>query len=265
MTIFTREMKAHRKSLLLWCLGIFFMVVAGMGKYSYYYESGQSVNELVSTIPKSLRAILGFGDFDLSKASGFYGMLFLYLLVMATIHATMLGAEIIAKEERDKTTEFLLVKPVSRSQIITSKLLAGMANISILNIVTLVLSIAIVGQYSHGEAITNEIVTLMVGMFILQTMFLFIGTGIASMSKKPKISASIATSVLLLTFILSIIIDMNNKLTGLKYLTPFKYFETADLIYSKQLDTLYVVLSSVIITVFLVMTYVFFNKRDMNV
>ena len=35
---------------------------------------------------------------------------FFILLLMATIHAAMLGATIIAKEERDKTSEFLFVK-----------------------------------------------------------------------------------------------------------------------------------------------------------
>ena len=64
--------------------------------------------------------LLGFSDLDLSKVSGYYGMLFIYLLLMATIHAAMLGATIIAKEERDKTSEFLFVKPVSRSKVITT-------------------------------------------------------------------------------------------------------------------------------------------------
>jgi ABC-2 type transport system permease protein len=208
---------------------------------------------------------LGFGNFNLTKASGFYGMLFLYLMVMVTIHASMLGANIISKEERDKTTEFLMVKPVSRTRIITAKLLAALANVVILNIVTLVLSMAIVGKYSHGEAVTGDIQILMAGMFVLQLMFLFIGTGIASISKNPKISASIATTVLLIAFILAIVIDMNTKLEGLKYITPFKYFEAEKLMYKGGFEAVFVVLSVVIITVLAAVTYVFYKKRDLNV
>lgn len=106
---------------------------------------------------------------------------------MVTIHASMLGANIISKEERDKTTEFLMVKPISRTKILTSKLLAALANVLILNLVTLVLSIAIVGKYSHGEAVTSEIQMLTVGMLILQAIFLFIGSGIAAISKTRRI------------------------------------------------------------------------------
>jgi len=100
MNIFIVEMKAHRKGLIIWAFGILFMVAAGMGKYVALSSAGQSMTELFDQMPKSMKAIMGLGTFDLSKASGFYGMLFFYLVLMATIHAVMLGADIISKEER---------------------------------------------------------------------------------------------------------------------------------------------------------------------
>jgi ABC-2 type transport system permease protein len=265
MNIYKRELKAHRKSLIFWCLGMLLMIFSGMNKYSVYEQSGQSITELISAIPSSLRSILGFGNFDVTLASGFYGMLFVYLLIMATIHACMLGANIIAKEERDKTTEFLMVKPVSRSSIITSKLLAALSNIWILNIVTLIISILIVDKYSRGESVTGDILILMVGMFILQVLFLLVGTGIAAMSNNPKVAASIATAVLLVAYMISIVIDMNNKLEGLKYMTPFKYFDAQHVMYGGGLEPVFVILSIVIITVLACVTYMTYMKRDLNV
>jgi ABC-2 type transport system permease protein len=265
MNIFIREIKAHLKSIIAWSVGMLFMIISGMGKYTSYSDSGQSVNEMIATMPKTLRAVLGFGDFDVTKASGFYGMLFLYLVIMVTIHASMLGANIIAKEERDKTTEFLMVKPVSRSKVITSKLLAALANVVVLNLVTLVLSIVIVGKYSRGEAVSGDIQILMIAMFILQLLFLFVGTGIASVSRNPKVSASIATTVLLIAFIVSVMIDMSSKLEGLKYFTPFKYFAAQNIMYGGGLDAVFVILSFVIIAIMICVTYVFYNKRDLRV
>ena len=265
MNIFIQELKAHRKSLIFWCLGVLFMIIAGMGKFAAYTTSGQSLNELLTQIPKSIRAIMGMGDFDMTKASGFYGMLFLYLLIMTTIHASMLGANIISKEERDKTTEFLIAKPVSRTKIIAAKLLAALTNVFILNIATLVLSLAIVGSYSKGEPITGDIVVLMVGMFILQLIFLFIGTGIAAVSKNSKAATSIATAVLLLAFILSMVIDLNSKLEILKYVTPFKYFEAHNLIEGSGFEPVYVILSGLIIAALVSITFVFYKKRDLNI
>jgi ABC-2 type transport system permease protein len=265
MNIFLRELRAHRKSLIIWSIAIFFMITSAMAKYSAYNESDQSMNELLSKIPKTIRAVLGMGDFNLTTISGFYGMCYFYLILMAAIHASMLGANIISKEERDKTTEFLMVKPVSRSQIMTSKIIAALFNIVVFNIVTLVLSIAIVEKYAKGESIMGEIFTLMLGMFILQLIFLFIGTTIAAARANPKSAASTSMAVMLVTFVLSSIISMNNSLDFLKFTTPFKYFEAQDLISGKGFNPLFVMLSVIIISLMVYFTYTFYKKRDLNV
>lgn len=265
MNIFIREMRAHRKSLIAWSIGMLFMIAAGMGKFTSYSGSGQSLNDIIGKMPKSLKAILGFGNLDVTSAGGFYGMLFLYLLIMVTIHAAMLGANIIAKEERDKTTEFLMVKPVSRVKVVTAKIAAAVVNVLVLNLITLVFSIAIVGQYAKGEQINGDIAILMVGMLLAQLLFLFIGTGIAAISKNPKVSASISTTVLLVTFIVSVIIDMNEKLSFLKYITPFKYFSAESILNLGRVETVYVLLSLAIIAVMLWATYTFYSRRDLKV
>ena len=201
----------------------------------------------------------------LSTATGYYGLLFIYLLLMATIHAAMLGATIIAKEERDKTTEFLFVKPVSRNQIITAKLLAAFVNILILNLVTFVSSILLVGKYSDGDVVTGDIAITMAGMFILQILFMVIGSSLAAVKKKSKAAASLATGVLLLTYVISVAIDLNENIEGLKYLTPFKYFEAKSVMFGAGFELIFVLLSVLLIAALTVVTYVFFKKRDLNV
>ncbi len=265
MNIFLKELKSHRKSLIFWCIGVFLMVASGMSKYEAYSSSGQSMNELLADMPKSLAAVLGFNDLDVSKASGYYGLLFLYLLLMATIHAAMLGATIIAKEERDKTAEFLFVKPVSRNKIITAKLLAAFVNILIFNLVTFVSSIALMGKYSHGGEINEDIAITMAGMFILQVLFMVIGSALAAVKKKPKTAASQATAILLLTYILSVAIDLNEHIEGLKYITPFKYFEAKNVMYGGGLDVVFVLISFVLIAVLLYVTFAFYRRRDLNI
>ena len=265
MNIFLKELKSHRKSLVIWSIGVFLMVVSGMAKYDAYSSSGQSINDLMADLPKSLRAVLGFGAVDLSKVSGYYTLLFLYLLLMATIHAAMLGATIIAKEERDKTFEFLFVKPVSRTTIITAKLLAAFMNIVIFNLVTYFSSIILIAKYNDGAGMNRDIALLMVGMFILQVLFMVIGSALAAVKKKPKTAASLATGILLLTYMLSIAIDLNEHMEGLKYFTPFKYFEAKNIMVGGGLDLIFVVISVVLIAVLSYVTYACYQKRDLHV
>jgi ABC-2 type transport system permease protein len=266
MNLFLREMKAHQKSLIFWCIGMILMVTTGMTKYTSMSGSGESMNALMADMPKSLQAIMGTGVFDLSKASGYYGVLFLYLLMIATIHAVLIGANIISKEERDKTSEFLFVKPISRKKIITLKLAAALSNIVVINIITLLSSILILAKYSNGEeGVISDVGILMLGMFLLQLLFMVIGTGLAAVMKNPKKASSFSTGILLLTFLLSIAIDLNEKLEVLKYLSPFKYFEAKNLMYGGGLEGVFVALTLIMIVVLLVVTYVLFSKRDLKI
>jgi ABC-2 type transport system permease protein len=266
MNIFIREMRAHRKALIIWAFGIVFMVAAGMGKYEMYTANGgKNIKEIFSKLPKSLLTVLGMGNLDVTSASGYFGMLYFYLLLMAVIHAVMFGADVISKEERDKTSEFLFVKPASRNKIITSKLLAALANIVIFNIITLISSIALMAKYNKGKSITGDIVILMAGMFLLQLLFLAVGAGLAALTKNPKSASGAGTGIVLMTYILSIIVGLNTKLDILKYITPFKYFEASDLLKRQGLDPVFVILSILIVVVMISLTYVYYDKRDLNI
>ncbi|MRS12296.1 MAG: ABC transporter [Actinobacteria bacterium] len=264
MNIFRREMKAHRWNLVFWSLGMVFMVMAGMAKFAAYEQAGQSAAEIMAGLPKGMQVIFGLTGFDLLKASGFYGVLFLYLAVMGAVHAVLLGANLISKEERDRTSEFLFAKPASRHRVITGKLLAGLANVVILNAVTWWSSVYFVGYYGKGESVGHEIALLMVGLLFLQLMFLSIGAVIAGSARKPRFASGRATTVMLVMFVLYYVVNLNEKLDFMKYFTPFKYFDAA-LVMKDGLDPVFVALSAVIIGASVVGTYRFYSARDLSI
>jgi len=241
------------------------LVASGMAKFAAYHSAGQSMTDLIAQLPQSIQIIFGFSGFDLSQASGFYGVLFIYIALMATVHAVLLGTDIISKEERDKTSEFLFVKPISRRKIITAKLLAGLLNIVALNLITLLSSLYFVNYFGKATSLNQDVEILMGGLLFLQLLFFFSGTAIAGASKKPKRSASIATSVLLFTFILSFLTNINQSLTDLKYLTPFKYFDAKTLMAAGRLDPIYLAGSLVLIVILATVTYVTYTDRDLNI
>lgn len=264
MNMYWREMKAHRKSLIIWCIGMSALIAAGMSEFGAFTSSGQSMNDLMESMPKAMQSFMGGGGLDLSTAIGYYGLLFLYIILMATIHAAMLGATILSKEERDKTVEFLFVKPVTRRKIVSVKMLAALTNVLILNLVTWGVSIAIVGHYADGGSVTGDIGSLMAGTAILQVLFIVIGTAVAAVTKRPGKSSVIATSILLITFILSFAIDLSEKIEGLKYFTPFKYFDAKNVL-ENGLEPLFVGISIGLILVLGVSTFRFYSKRDLKV
>ncbi|MEK5440576.1 MULTISPECIES: ABC transporter permease subunit [unclassified Fredinandcohnia] len=261
MNVFLREMKAYRKSLIIWSIGLVLLIFMGNTEYSSLSSSGQSLNELVESMPKALQALMGTGTLDLSTPIGYFAVLYLYLLLMATIHASMMGASIIAKEERDKTFEFLFVKPITRTKVITMKLVAAFINLVVFNAVTTIATILIF-EMDHG---IEDLLKLMGGMFILQILFLVLGSALAATIRKPKRAAPIATGILLLTFILSIVIDLSEKLEVLKYVVPFKYFTAENMLTGDGFEAVFVMISVCLTVILTALTYVFYKKRDLNV
>ena len=265
MNVFLREMKAHRWGLIFWSLGMVMMIYSGMAKYGAYETAGQSVAVILDQIPGTVQAVFGMTGFDLTTAAGFYGMLFLYLAVMGAVHASLLGAHLIAKEERDHTSEFLYAKPASRSAVLTGKLLAGLANLIIFNLVTTASSFYFVDYFNKDAPFGSDIVLMMIGLFFLQVIFFAIGAAVAGTSHKPKSAASRATSIMFGTFLLFYVVNLNEDLEFLKYFTPFKYFEAGALMTDGALDPVFVGLSVAIVAAAIVGAYRFYSARDLSI
>ncbi|MEG0775761.1 ABC transporter permease subunit [Clostridium sp.] len=263
MNIFLRELKANRKALIIWSVCMFLTVLSGMGKYTAY--SSGTTADVFAEMPFTLRALLGIGSLDVSTISGFFAFLFPYLAVIAGIHAALLGSGIIAKEERDKTTEFLMVKPVSRYTVLTSKLFAALVNVIIINLVTMVSSIVMVSAYNKGKDITGEVIMFLLSMFILQLIFLSLGGFLSGFMRKPKASGSLASAILMGAYVISKITDLTDRVNAINVLSPFKYFSYQDILNGKGLSLVNVILSILLVAVFSGLTYFFYRKRDLNI
>ncbi len=264
MNVFIKELKTNRKALIIWSVCMILLVVSGMGKYTAYSSGGAST-EVFDKLPHTMKVLLGLGSFEVTKISGFYAFLFPYIQITVAIHAVLLGSGIIAKEERDKTTEFLIAKPISRKVIITAKLSAALVNVVIINIVSLLSSIAIVSTFNAKEEITGEILLLHVSMFLVQLIYLSLGTVLAAFMRKSKKAGAIAINIMLIGYVISKLTELVEHLDFLNVLSPFNYFNLVKLVNNSEISIVITILSIILIAGFSILTYYFYQKRDMNI
>jgi ABC-2 type transport system permease protein len=242
------------------------MVGSGMGKFSGTSESGSAMSELMADMPKALQAVFGMNGLDISTVMGYYGMLYLYLLIMAAVHASMLGANVLAKEERDKTAEFLLVKPVSRSRLLLEKLLAVALQALLFTAAMTVCSIVFVAPHADGDSsvMMGDIARFMLGMLFVQSVFASVGLAIAASVRNPKRAVASSAGFMLLTFLLSVVIDISGKLGFASFLTPFQYFAARNLL-QDGLSPAYMALSALISLTAFVVAFRRYGQRDIQV
>ncbi len=264
MNIFFRELKANFKSLLIWCGILGLLIMIAVAKFSAFANDPSTV-AMLDAMPQGLLDALNMRSFNLTTLSGFYGVMFVYFALMGAIAAAMWGSDIISKEERDKTVEFSLVLPVSRSRMITAKALTALVNCVLFVLATLVISLVAVQQYNPDQALYDFLNLEMLAMFFIELIFLAVGLLLGCGMRRYKAAGSTAVAIILVTYFLSILSNMQEKLDFLKYLSPFRYFDATDFFHTGRFETVFLILSAGIVIVCVAAAYAVYNKRDLYI
>jgi len=264
MNIFVRELKANLKSLLIWGVIVILFVWVGVSKFSAYYENPEML-AILDDMPPALLAAFNMQAFNLTTVSGFFGLMFSYFALLLSIAAAMWGSDIISKEERDKTVEFSLTLPVTRSRLVTAKTLAALVNCIGLLLITWGVSLVSAAQYQPDSDFYSFLALCVLALFILQLTFLAVGIFLGCAMKQYRRASSMAVSLLLGTFFLSVISGLNKDLGFLKYFSPFKYFDAGVLLRESRIDVTFIGLSVAIVLVSMVGAYLTYARRDLYI
>jgi len=264
VNIFFREIKANLKSLLIWVAIIAFLIVIAVSKYSAF-AGDPSMLAILDSMPPAVLDALNMRAFNLTTISGFYGIMFVYFGLMGAMAGAIWGSDIISKEERDKTVEFSLVLPVSRSRVITAKALAALVNCIIFMLITWGISLVAVQTYKPDQAFYDFLRLEMMAMFLIEMIFLAMGLLLGCAMKEYKRAGSTAVAVILVSYFLSILSTMQEKLDFLRFFTPFRYYDAGKLFREGQVEGVYLVLTAGIIILCVAGAYWVYNKRDLYI
>jgi len=264
MNIFVRELKANLRSLIVWGVIVILFVTVGVGKFSAYYNNPEML-AILDAFPPAMMAAFNLQAFNLTTLNGFFGVMFTYFALLLSIAAAMWGSDIISKEERDKTVEFSLTLPVTRSRVVTAKALAALVNCLALLLITWGVSIVSATQYQPDSAFYSFLRLCMLALFITQLIFLAVGILLGCAMKRYKRASAVAVALLLGTYFLSVISALNKNLGFLKYFSPFKYFDAGVLLRESRIDLTFVGLSLAIVLVSMVGAYLTYARRDLYI
>jgi ABC-2 type transport system permease protein len=239
-------------------------VTVGVSKFSAYYENPEML-AILDDMPPALLAAFNMEAFNLTTVNGFFGLMFTYFALLLSVAAAMWGSDIISKEERDKTVEFALTLPVTRGRVVTGKALAALVNCIGLLAIAAAASVASAAPYEPDRTFYEFLGLLVVALFMMQLIFLALGLLLGCAMKEYRRAGSVAVSLLLGTYFLSVLSGLNENLDFLKYLTPFKYFDAGFLLRESRFDLLYVGLSAAIILASMVAAYLTYAKRDLYI
>ena len=219
--------------------------------------------KVLSNLPLAVREALGISLKNFFTIYGFFAYLFGFLCLAGAVQGMNLGVSALSKEQSGKTVDFLLTKPVSRMRVITSKLLAALTSLVIVNIVFSFIATVDAKLVSTDSFDAKIFLMISITMFFIQLFFLVLGTFFSVIIPRIKSVISVSLPTVFIFFIigtLGAIIGNEN----VRYLTPFKFYDPTYIINHGAYEMRFVIVEVLFIIVTILASYIIYINKDIR-
>jgi ABC-2 type transport system permease protein len=262
MNIFRQELKMHLRSVITWSVAVAVLILIYVSLFSGFAKDAELLNEMMANFPPQLLTAFGLSGVNLATVLGYFGFVFLFIQICLAIQAANYGFSLVSVEEREWTADFLLAKPVSRTQILTSKLTAALSGLAITDIVVWISSLVFITLFKGDRTYEiKPLLVLMLSIVPFQLFFLSVGLVISLLVKRIRSVTPYAMALGFGMYVLSVFGDLLGKST-LELLTPFKHFEPNYILQNGSWDLPLVLISVAVIVIAVVGSYLLYTRRD---
>lgn len=259
MTIFLHEIKQNRTAFLIWTLAIALMLLICMIMFPEMNTGMGDITDMFANMGSFTQAFgmdrLNFGD-----VMGFYALECGNILsIGGGFFAALLGINALAKEEKERTAEFLLTHPVRHRTVVLQKLLSILFELLLMNL--FVMAVSALSFTLIGEELTIKEFLLLHGAYtVLQIEIACICFGISAFIRRSGVGAGLGLAALL--YFLNIFKNISSQAEFLKYITPFAYAEAADIISDSAIDMHLLALGLLYATIGIGAAFLKYTRKD---
>ena len=261
MTLVRHELKQGRNAFLIWTAAIGGLLAVCVFLFPEMKGEMEGVSDIFSSMG-SFTAAFGMDRLNFGTLTGFYAVECGNVLGLGgAFFASLCGAGILCKEEKERTAEFLLAHPVSRRRIITEKLAAVLVQVTAMNLIIYAVSVGAIAAV--GEAVPwKEINLLHLAYYLLQLELAGICFGISAFMRKGTVGTGLGIAAVM--YFLNLIANIAESAEFLKYITPFGFCEGADIVANGSLDGKLVVIGMAVGLIGVTAAYVKYGGKDIR-
>jgi ABC-2 type transport system permease protein len=261
--LFLMEIRRNTKGFLVWFAIIALCVISTFGVIPTFME-GQE--ELLSAYPDEVKLALGIDAAAWDTTLGVYSTYYAFFFpLLGAMFAISLASSIISKEEGKKTAEFLLVKPITRAEIVTSKLAVYMTLVTALWIGVSLMEL--VGLYFMGSD-SPEIgsyFTMSFYGYLLILLFGCVGMVVSLFIKRGRSVLGLSVGIVLISYLFDVMAKLSEKASKLAAISPFHYLDTSVAAETYGLQAGNVMFFVAASALCLVATFVLYRRKDIYV
>lgn len=261
MTLFFHELRRDRVKLIVWTAAIAFMLLVSISIYPQMVSQMNEMSNMFADMGGFSKAFnmdsINFGEY-----SGYFAVECGNVLGLGgAFFAALLGIAALAREERERTAEFLLTHPVSRTYVVAQKLAAVLAEILILNVVVSLSSVA--ASLAIGQKIdAGMFFSVFLGYLLMQVEIACIMFGISAFLRGNGIGIGLGAAFVL--YFMNIVANLTDEAEFLRYITPFAYADGTAIAASGCLETKYLIPGLALTVIGAAAAFIQYNKKDIH-
>ena len=260
--IYIHELRSRLKSVITWSVSLTLLILFFLSIFPSFSEQAALLNDMLAKFPPQLLAAFGMGNMDLANMVVYFGFLFVFIQLCLSIQASNYGFGLVSIEETELTADFLLSKPVSRWQVMNSKLLAAFTSLGITDVIFWLASFICILLFRGSHAYEPRILLLLfAGGVLFQLFFLCVGLVISLLVRRVRSVTPFALGLGFGAYILNAFSGMLGEVK-LGLITPFRHFDPNYIVSHAALDTPLVLIDVAVSLVALVASYWLYMRRD---
>ena len=259
MTLMLFELKRNRLSLAVWTAAIALLLLVCL---AIFPDMKGQVNELNAAFSSmgSFTEAFGMDQLNFGELMGFYGLECGNILgIGGAFFAAYIGVNALAGEEKNRTAEYLLTHPVSRSSVVFEKLACVLCQILILNAVSMLTSL--IAVRAIGESLQmKEFLLLHAAYLLLQAEIAAVCFAVSAALRRSGIGAGLGLAAVL--YFLNLIANITEDAEWLKYITPFGYAEAADIITNAEIAPVPAAIGCLVTAAGIAAAFIIYDQKD---
>ena len=259
-----RELKVNFKSFLIWFLliiGIFsvvFLIYPSIASS----ENIKVMDEMLKIFPEEILAAF---NMDISSLDSAFGWLksegFVFILLLTSCYAGIVGSNIILKEENDKTIEYLTSLPITRTKIVLTKTLVGLIYIT-----SLILGIGIFNYIAlslSGDFNQKQFLLLSITPVLPSIVIYFLCMLISTFTHKSKKMLGMTLGIVFGSYILYMLSTIAEETEFLKYISVFTLADIRNVIQNTTINPAMLGISLILSILLFCITIIHYNKKEL--
>jgi ABC-2 type transport system permease protein len=262
--LFLKEIRRNALSLIVWMIVITLFISVTMAVYPVFMQNQSKITGMLSLIPREALQFKGVSNFnDLLSVLGFYAVNnIIYMMVLGSIYAIVLSSGILLKEEYNKTAEYLLTRPLTRSEIFLSKLAVIALNIFLLNLVTTLAGFLSLELVKNEPFSIRAFLILSIYTLLLNLLFAAIGLFLSTLVKRAKPITAFSIGLVLIFYFIFTLSKITEGIAKIGYISPFRFANTDAINPAYSIDIWHLAYFSGISILLTGLSYRIYKRKD---